>query len=185
MASPLQNAITFLRDFGLFDVVLPFLLVFSIIFAILEKTKILGTEGKEQTPKRSLNTMVAFVIGMLVVAANKIVTAINEALPNIVLIIIAFVAFLMMIGVFFKSEEFVLAEKYKGFTLGFVVVSLIILIIILLDSLKLDSKKSWLEWLMEYVVNNISGPIVTSIIFLIVAVAAVVYITRSNGGEKK
>ena len=180
MASPLQNAITFLRDFGLFDVVLPFLLVFAIVFAILEKTKILGTEkikGEEVT-KRSLNTMVAFVIGMIVVAANKIVTAINEALPNIVLIIIAFVAFLMMIGVFFKSEEFVLYEKYKTFTLGFVIVSLIILIIIILDSLKLDNKKSWLDWIMEYVASNISGPIVTSIIFLIIAVVAIVYITR-------
>ncbi|MBI2148730.1 hypothetical protein HYU23_03550 [Candidatus Woesearchaeota archaeon] len=183
MASPLQNAITFLRDFGLFDVVLPFLLVFTLIFAILEKTKILGTEGKDQ-PKRSLNTMVAFVMGMLVIATNKIVTAINEALPNIVLVIVSFVAFLLMIGVFFGTEEFKLKEKYPGFTTGLVVVSFIILIIIVLDSLKVSANKSWLDWILEYVINNISGPIVTSIIFLIIAVIAIVYITRGPKSEK-
>src|SRR3990167_8357987 len=104
MVSPLQNAIQFFKEFGLFDVVLPFLLVFAIIFAILEKTMVLGSEGKGDSakPKKNLNAMVAFVVAMLVVATNKIVTAINEALPNIVLIIVAFVAFLLMIGVFMK-----------------------------------------------------------------------------------
>ena len=44
MASTLQNAIEFFKAFGLFDIVLPFLLVFTIIYAILEKTRILGHE---------------------------------------------------------------------------------------------------------------------------------------------
>ena len=54
MVSPLESAINFFKEFGLFSVVLPFLLVFTIVFAILEKTKVLGTEGKkdEEHPKR-------------------------------------------------------------------------------------------------------------------------------------
>lgn len=184
MASPLQNAVQFFKDFGLFDVVLPFLLVFTLVFAILEKTKILGTE-KGDIPKRNLNTLVAFVIGMMTVATNKIVNAINFALPNIVLIIISFVAFLLMIGIFFGSEELKLAEKYKGLTLGFVIVSLIILILIILNSLVLDSGQTWLDFILEYIANNLSGPVVTSIIFLVVTIAAIAYITRSPGGEKK
>ena len=179
MVSPLQNAISFFKDFGLFDVVLPFLLVFAIIFAILEKTKILGTEGKDQTPKRSLNTMVAFVIGMLVVATNKIVTAINETLPNVVLIIVSFVAFLMMIGVFMGSEELNFYKDHRAFAIGFMVFSLIALILIVLNSIKLSKDQSWLDWILDYLVNNISGPVVTSVIFLIIAVIAIVYITKS------
>src|SRR3989338_5242346 len=147
MVSPLQNAITFFRDFGLFDVVLPFLLVFAIIFAILEKTRILGVEKVkgEEIPKRSLNTMVAFVIGMLVIATNKIVTAINEALPNIVLIIISFVAFLLMIGIFMGTGEFKFYEQHKPFAVGFMIFSLVALILIVLDSLKITNGKSWLD----------------------------------------
>ena len=45
------------------DFVYPFLLVFFIIFALLEKTKIFGTD------KKQLNALVAFVIGLIFVAA--------------------------------------------------------------------------------------------------------------------
>jgi hypothetical protein len=41
----------------------PFLLIFFIVFAILEKTKVLG-EGKKQ-----INAMVAFIIGLIFIAA--------------------------------------------------------------------------------------------------------------------
>ena len=186
MASPLQNAIEFFKEFGLFDVVLPFLLVFALIFAILEKTRILGEEtvkGGEKIPKRNLNTLVAFVIGMLTVATNKVVNAINFALPNIVLIIVSFVAFLLMIGIFFPTGELNFKKEHPYFTMFFVVVSLIILILIILDSLTLSSGQTWLDFIMEYVVNNISGPVVTSIIFLIVAVIAIFYITKKPKGE--
>jgi len=39
--SVLGDALGFLTDFGLFDVILPFLLVFAVVFGILEKTRIL------------------------------------------------------------------------------------------------------------------------------------------------
>ena len=88
MASPLQNSIEFFREFGLFDVVLPFLLVFTIIFAILEKTRILGTvkiKGDE-VPNKNLNSMVSFVVALLTVATANVVRTINESLPNVVLL---------------------------------------------------------------------------------------------------
>ncbi len=181
MVSPLQNAIQFFRDFGLFDVVLPFLLVFSIMFAILEKTKILGVDKikDQEIPKRSLNSMVAFVIAMLVVATNKIVSAINQALPNVVLIIISFVAFLLMIGIFMGTGELKLVEKYPKFTMGFIGFSLIALILIVLDSLKLADGQSWMDYILTYTFGNLTGPIVTSAIFLIVVIAAIVYITKT------
>ena len=42
--------------------ILPFLLIFVIVFAILEKTKILGTD------KKQLDAIVAFVIGLIFVS---------------------------------------------------------------------------------------------------------------------
>ncbi len=186
MVSPLQNAVTFFKDFGLFDVVLPFLLVFAIMFAILEKTLILGTEEikGQKVPRRNLNTMVAFVIAMIVVATNKIVTAINETLPNVVFIIIAFISFLMMVGVFFNSGEFNFVKSHGKFVTGFTIVSLILLILIVLNSLKLNSGQSWLDWTLEYIINNLSGPVVMSFVFLIVAVIAVGFITKSTGKKE-
>ncbi len=51
------DTINLLREVGVFDFLLPFLLIFSIIFAILEKTKILGED------KSNINIIVSTVIG--------------------------------------------------------------------------------------------------------------------------
>ena len=48
--SAFRGIIGFLDKIGVYDVILPFLLVFTIVFAILEKTKVLGLDkidGKE------------------------------------------------------------------------------------------------------------------------------------------
>ena len=115
MVTPLGKAIEFFRDFGLFDVVLPFLLVFTIVFAILEKTKILGTVkvGGNDLPNKNLNSMVAFVFGLLVVATANVVRAINESLPNIIILVVAAVSYLIMIGVFFKTDLCIISELSK------------------------------------------------------------------------
>ena len=104
MATALNPAIEFLRDFGLFDIILPFLLIFALIFAILEKTRVLGEEGGK--PKKNLNAIVAFVIGLLSIATANIVGIINEALPNIVLLLVVAISFLLLIGSFWSSGEF-------------------------------------------------------------------------------
>ena len=41
--SVFRGIIEFFEKIGIYDVVLPFLLVFTIVFAILEKTKVFGT----------------------------------------------------------------------------------------------------------------------------------------------
>src|SRR3989344_8350200 len=97
MASALGNAIEFLRNFGLFDVILPFLLVFTITFAILEKTKILGHD-KEKNPKKNLDAMVAFTIAFFVVAASNIVQAIQVSLPAISMVLLIVVVFMLLLG---------------------------------------------------------------------------------------
>ena len=47
--------------------VLPFLLVFTIVFAILEKTKIFGAT-KDGESKKNINAVVALVLGLLMIA---------------------------------------------------------------------------------------------------------------------
>lgn len=182
MVSPLESAVNFFKEFGLFSVVLPFLLVFTIVFAILEKTRILGTE-KDGSPKKQLNIMVAFVFGMLVVAANSIVSAINKALPNIVFLIVIIISFLMLVGTFFKTQEM---EYNKILPMGiFMFIIFILVVLIFANSIQKTPTQSYLGYIVDYVINNASGTVVTSIIFLLVAVAAVVYVTKASGGKKE
>ncbi|MBI2652090.1 hypothetical protein HYX00_01375, partial [Candidatus Woesearchaeota archaeon] len=57
----LEGFIEVLDRWRVADVLLPFLLIFVIVFAILQKTKILGDS------KKNLNVVVAIVVGLLVV----------------------------------------------------------------------------------------------------------------------
>lgn len=191
MVSPLGKAVEFLRDFGLFDVILPFLLVFTITFAVLEKTKILGTikihGTDEYMPNKNLNSMVSFVVALLVVATANIVRAINESLPNIVLLLVASLSFLILIGIFVK-DELNFAEKHKNWNRGFIIIMFIGVILIFLNAIYMTvagQEMSVLEYLIDWIIKNWSGTIFGAIVVLIVIVAAIVFITQGSKPEKK
>lgn len=97
----LQEFVRMLEAWGLTDVLLPFLLIFVIIFAILQKTKVLGINRK------NLNAAVGLIIGLLVVVphvlgvyppGSDVIEIMNRALPNISLIVVALLMVLILIG---------------------------------------------------------------------------------------
>ncbi len=179
----LGGAMDFLRDFGFFDIVLPFLLVFTIMFAILQKTEILGKD------RRELDAMVAFVTGMLVAATNKVVTIISDALPNLIVLVIAILGFLILLGTFYKQGEFNFAKNddNKWMMLTFSIIIFIAVLAIFLNSIKSESGVSWLSAILTYIFQNFSGTVVTSLIFLVVVIAVIFIVVRpsdnGNGGS--
>ena len=187
MASPLGKAVEFLREFGLFDVILPFLLVFTITFAVLEKTRILGkvkVQGTdEEIPNKNLNSMVSFVVALLVVATANIVRAINESLPNIILLLVASLSFLILIGIFVNGElDF--AEKHKTWNRWFIIIMFIAVILIFLNAIYVNlagQEVSVLEYVIDWVIKNWSGAVFGSIVVLIVVVIAIAAITKKEG----
>jgi len=193
MASLLANAVEFFKDIGLFDVILPFLLVFSIVYAILDKTRILGTEKVDDKdyPKRSLNSMVAFVIGLLVVAAKEVVSTINEALPNVVLLLIVSISFLLLISVFLKTEELDFSTKHSTWYAIFLILIFIGIIIIFLNSVHINTgEDSWLDEVFSWFEGTGGGGNMSavggSILFVIIAAAVIYFITKPakvSGGK--
>lgn len=174
MASTLQGTIEFLKDFGLFDVILPFILVFAIVFAILEKTSILGKK------KQNLNSLVAIVFALLVITANKVVTAITNALPNILLLIIILVSFLLMIGILFKEEELDFHSKAKGWYKFFIVLMFIGLVLIFLGAYILDSGVSVLSYILGYLYGNMGSDVVGGIILIAIIVAVIYFVIKGS-----
>ena len=57
------DAVRRLNEIGVYDVVLPFILIFVIIFAALQKTRVLGTEEVEghKYGKKNLNLVVGLI----------------------------------------------------------------------------------------------------------------------------
>ena len=174
MASPLEIAINFLRDFGFFDVVLPFLLVFTIVFAILEKTMILGSENNK--PKKNLNSMVAFAMALFVIAASNVVSILQQSLPLVTLVLIVILSFMLLMGSFMGSGEFSF-KNYK-YTKYFLVLFLIVSIsLIFLNAIKSRSGSSVLDNILDYLKENwFTGPVFSGLVFLAIIVLVIIYV---------
>lgn len=173
MATALGSALDFLKDFGFFDVILPFLLVFTIVFAILEKTKIFGVEeidGK-QYAKKNLNAMVAFVIGFFVVAARQVVESLQVSLPNVALVLIIAVSFMMLAGSFMGDETF--SFKNTGWAKFLTVVMFIAVLLIFLNSL------GWLDAIIDFV-NKYTGEVLVPAVLIIVILLAIFFVVGGN-----
>ena len=100
---PFDNVLALLQTFGFFRVVLPFLLVFAIIYAILQKT---GVLGKDSGQSKTISSIVALVFAFFFIAYTPVVNAIATLLPqaSFLLIIIVLIMMVMaMIG--FKFED--------------------------------------------------------------------------------
>ncbi|PIN75372.1 hypothetical protein COV18_04250 [Candidatus Woesearchaeota archaeon CG10_big_fil_rev_8_21_14_0_10_37_12] len=177
MATVLGNVLIFFKQLGVYDVLLPFLLVFTVMFAILERTKLFGTEGgsdNKKYTKKNLNAMVSFVVAFLVIASSKLVETITKVSSEIVVLLMLIVFFLMMVGTFYSSADI---DK-EGITLtgiwkhGFMVVIAITLIFIFLDAIETDSGVTWLEvfwnWLSGFYTN-------TSVAAILLIIGVILY----------
>jgi hypothetical protein len=98
----LDYFIQVLESWGVADVMLPFLLIFTLIFAVLQKTKILGD-------KKNFNVVVALIVGLAVVIPHvvggyppeaDVVDIINTIIPQISLVAVALLMLLLLTGIF-------------------------------------------------------------------------------------
>ncbi len=176
MASTLQNTIQFLRDFGFFDVVIPFLLFFAIIFAFLEKTKVLGKD------KSNVNLIVALSVSLLAVAANKVVSLVSDILPNMILVLVLLVMFVMITGVFFKEDSGDFYEAHKGWFKFFMFVLFILTLAFILNAIPSDDG-TWLDKIVDGVAGGSGGEVFGGVIFLIIIVGAIYLISRDKKGS--
>ena len=107
-AFQLDNFVRLLDQWNI-QVLLVFLLVFVIVYAILQKSRILGES------KKNLNTIVALIVGLLVVIPHVTgrfppnadpVLIIGDALPSISIVLVAIIFLLILIGVFGQEQVF-------------------------------------------------------------------------------
>ena len=189
MAEPsyFRNVIEFFNDFGLYDVILPFLLIFTITFAILDKTRVFGSDkiGDNTYPKKSINAVVAFVIAFFVVASAHLVEVITKVSSHVVILLMASVFFLTLVGSFMKeTEEGVFLPE--GWQAPFMIVMLIGIVLIFLNALGwLDKSYTWIQqyWSNDFVSAGFLLLIIAGVMFLVMKDKKGSGSSSSNGGE--
>lgn len=185
--SVFRGIILFLDKIGIYDVILPFLLTFTIVYAFLEKTKILGTDTIKkdgatiETSKKNLNSIAAFAIGFFVVASSWIVGIINEAMANIVLLVLVSMCFLLLIGSFAytpkdkdgRESPFFFLEEGPWRT-GFMILMTIGVAVVFLHAL------GWLHDIWDYLVDHWQTNFVGSIILIALVAVFIHYVTKDK-----
>ncbi|HIH31931.1 TPA: hypothetical protein HA235_04440 [Candidatus Woesearchaeota archaeon] len=174
------ESIQFLAKLGIYDVVLPFLLVFTIVFSLMEKTKVLGTEkGKDdkEYTRKNMNAMVAFVTAFLVVASAQLVAVINKTLSQIFILLLLIVCFLMLAGSFHQQtkEGFFLTGTYKNI---FMVIVFVSIIAIFLNAL------GWLDVIYNYLKDNWNTSYVAAVILMIAIIGFMAWIMHDPSDSK-
>ncbi|MFT4282790.1 MAG: hypothetical protein ACMXX6_00005 [Candidatus Woesearchaeota archaeon] len=178
------NAVGFMNDLGLFDTILPFLLVFTLVFAFLEKTKIFGledyrTEGGDvvKVTRKNLNSMVAFVIGFFVVGSTQLVAQISEITAQIVLVLVLVFSFLLTVGAFSKEkdESFALEGTWA---IVFQIIAFLAIALIFLNTL------GWIDIILDFLTSSWDSQLVASLIMIAVLVGFIFFITYEKSPDK-
>lgn len=188
MVSTFREILVFFDKIGVYDVILPFLLIFTIVFAILEKTKVFGMEevGGKKLTRKNINSMVAFVIAFFVIASSKLVEIVTTVSSWMVILLMLSVLFLILVGSFWKEGEGVFLEK--GWRNLFMIIMFVGIVVIFLEAIKTPDGKPWLEYIINYVVENFSSTAVASIILVLVIIGFMWFIVRepkARAAEKK
>jgi hypothetical protein len=179
--SMFRGIIGFFAELGIYDIVLPFLLVFTIVFAVLEKTRVLGTDhvGGHEYTKKNLNAIVSFVTAFLVIASTRLVAIINQTLAHVALLLVLSICFLMLIGSFYKQGEPV--ALFGGWRTLFMVIMFVGIILIAMNAITLASGNTVLEAIYGFLTASWNSNFTASIVFLILIVGFILYVTKSPG----
>jgi len=158
--------------------VLPFLLIFFIVFGVLEKTKLFGSD------KKQLNALIALVIGLILVgAASPTLTISHLILFLTIAVVVLFVA--LLLWGFVSGEEglkFEKAPKALKWFIGIVIV--IAVIIALLWALGTEASFSGVIFNFLFK-SDWSKSFWTNLSFVVVIIIALVLVLRKAKGEGK
>ncbi len=111
---------------GVFSYVLPFLLIFAIIYGILSQTQILGD-------RKGINVVIALAIGFMSLQFNIVSVFFSEIFPRMGIVLSIILVIMILLGLFVKNEDGTTAGWYKTLMIVIVLISVAIVVFQSLD----------------------------------------------------
>lgn len=172
-----QSMIFTLERYGVSDVLLPFILIFTIVFAVMQKTKLLG-DGR-----KNYNVIVALVMALAVViphvlgkypSGSDVVVIMNNALPNVSIILVAILMVMIIMGLFGANI------KLAGTTMGgwFMIIAILLIFAIF------GNAAGWFNagWLDRLIPDQDTRNLIVIILVFGIIIA---FITKDDAESKK
>jgi uncharacterized membrane protein YgcG len=172
-----QEMFFVLEQYGAFNVFLPFILIFTVTFAILRKIKILGD-------KKQYDVAVALVMGLTVVGTHVMglyppnrdpVAILNQSLPQVALVVIVILMALLVLGMLGKNFGLDKGSSLSGW-IGIVAFGIVIYIF--------GASAGWWHaplFLAQWLFGNRS---LLMLIVVILVFALVIYFITADGSSK-
>ena len=148
--------------------VLVFILVFTLLFALLQKSKILG-DGKKQT-----DALISLAIALLVISVGYAMDIITTLVPFLAVGLVIILVFLLLWGSFYHGN----LETSKGVKIAAGIVALIAVVVAVLFI-----TGAW-DFVRDWIVLGNSGAF-GNIILIVIVIVAVVVVMNSSGEKKK
>jgi hypothetical protein len=149
--------ITLLNNLGFFNVILPFLLVYAVMYGILSKYKILGdpfAEGDKGKVTRSLVSIVSAATGFFIVGSANVVLSLRTLIPYIVLFLLTVFFLILAISPFLqreeKSGEIQIGNRARMILLASAIIIFTLMVIFILG-------------LYNYVASAVTSPVLASL----------------------
>ena len=149
------------------EMLLPFLLVFVMVFAILQKSKILG-DGKAQ-----IDAMVAFVIGLILIGVPQPRDIIVGIMPWLAVGIAVILVFLILYG--FVAGDLSSAPDWMKITFGILAGLFTLAVVLYVSGLG--------GIILEWVSGSIGSSALTNVLMIALVVGAMA--VAILGGKKK
>ena len=173
-----EDGLIALHDMGVLDVLLPFILVFVIVFAVLTKTKILG-EDSDGKPRKNFNAVVSLVMGLAVVIPHvigaypspdsDIVLIINNALPNVSIVLVAVIMMMLIMGVF-GGDVNIAGSSLAGWAVIFSIIATLVIF---------ANAANWFE--LPYWLDFLNDPETQALVVVILVFALIIwFITKED-----
>ena len=152
------------------EYVLPFLLVFTLVFAILDKTKLLGEE------KRQINAIMSLVIGLILLAFPAPREIIVKLMPFLAVALVVLFVFMLLYGFISPKKNGDVLNKGLKITLG-IIAGLAVIVAVLWVS------GAW-DVIYESLIKQEGAGRIWINVLLIAIIAGAMAVVLATGGEK-
>jgi len=163
---------TILTSFFAVRVVYPFLLVFTLIFAILQKSKILGEE------KSQIDALIALSIALIVVAFSWSTDIIINLMPFLAVSLVILLVFMLLFGFVASGEEGLVLNKSVKTGLGILIVVALTIAILVITG---QWDKIYSSLFIDYAGNSW----LSNIILLVIVIGAIAIVVMPGIGSGK
>ena len=151
-----ENVLRQWAEIGVFDVLLPFILVTTVVYALLQRTKILG-KTKAGDAKKNINILTSILLAFFVVATAHVTQTITRIAQFMALAAVILVVVVMIFGFSgAKLEE--MQNRWLLWSIGLVLFGTVALYAL-----------GWWEWVSLTLLNRyVIIPVLMLITFLII-----------------